>query len=31
MNLWLFQGKPPRNGKQVEIIIERFTFTPLAG
>ena len=31
MNLWLFQGRPPTNGRQVGIIIERFTFTPLAG
>jgi hypothetical protein len=31
MNLWLFQGMPPTNGRPVGIIVERFTFTPLAG
>ena len=31
MNLWLFQGNPPRNGDPVEIIVERFRFTPLTG
>jgi hypothetical protein len=28
INLWLFRGAPPRNGKQVEIVVTRFTFTP---
>jgi hypothetical protein len=28
-NLWLFQGNPPANGQEVEIVITRFTFTPL--
>lgn len=28
LNLWLFQGKAPTNGRSVEIIIKRFTFTP---
>lgn len=29
INLWLFQGIPPINGQEVELIIERFTYTPL--
>jgi len=29
MNLWLVDGKPPTNGKEVEIIIEDFSFVPL--
>ncbi len=28
INLWLFQGKPPADGKEVEIVITKFTFTP---
>lgn len=28
LNLWLFQGKAPTNGRSVEIVIRRFTFTP---
>ncbi len=28
LNLWLFQGKAPTNGRSVEIILKRFTFTP---
>ncbi|WP_137936442.1 glycoside hydrolase family 16 protein [Chitinivorax sp. B] len=28
MNLWLFQGKPPKNSKEVEIIVSEFKFTP---
>jgi hypothetical protein len=31
MNLWLFQGNPPRNDYPVEIVFERFRFTPLTG
>ncbi|KAJ6638638.1 hypothetical protein Bhyg_11375 [Pseudolycoriella hygida] len=27
MNLWLFQGKPPADGKEVEIIIHDFKYT----
>jgi hypothetical protein len=27
-NLWLFVGQPPRDGKEVEIVVQRFTFTP---
>ena len=30
MNLWLFDGKPPRNGKETEVIIKRFSFTASA-
>lgn len=28
INLWLFQGKPPRNGQEVEVIVKSFKFTP---
>jgi len=28
INLWLFKGKPPSDGKEVEIIIHKFSFTP---
>jgi len=28
MNLWLYQGKAPSNGKNVEVIIHNFKFTP---
>lgn len=28
MNLWLTQGRPPANGKPVEIVISDFRFTP---
>ncbi len=27
MNLWLFRGKPPTDGKEVEIVVKRFKFT----
>ncbi|CAF0976023.1 unnamed protein product [Rotaria sp. Silwood1] len=27
MNLWLFQGKPPMNGQEVEIIVHDFQYT----
>jgi hypothetical protein len=26
MNLWSYEGKPPINGKEVEIIIHDFTY-----
>lgn len=29
MNLWLFDGLAPSNGKEVEIIIHNFKYTPL--
>lgn len=29
MNLWLFNGKPPTNGQQVELIIRSFKFIPM--
>ncbi len=29
INLWLFQGHPPVNGRPVEIVIRNFKFTPL--
>lgn len=28
MNLWLFNGQPPKNNQEVEVIISRFTFEP---
>lgn len=28
LNLWLFQGRPPTDAKEVEVVIRRFTFTP---
>ena len=28
MNLWLYRGTPPANGKSVEVVVKRFTFTP---
>jgi len=27
INLWLFQGQPPTNAKEVEVILKGFTFT----
>jgi hypothetical protein len=29
INLWLFAGRPPTNGKPVEVVISKFEFTPL--
>ncbi|MFP4135710.1 MAG: hypothetical protein ACLFN7_01740 [Candidatus Acetothermia bacterium] len=29
VNLWLVDGNPPSNGKEVEVILEEFEFTPL--
>jgi hypothetical protein len=28
MNLWLFKGQPPINGKQIELVVRAFSFTP---
>jgi hypothetical protein len=28
-NLWLFRGSPPAKGKEIEVILTKFTFTPL--
>lgn len=28
LNLWLFQGLPPKNGQEVEVILRAFKFTP---
>lgn len=28
MNLWLFNGQPPTNGRPVEVVIRRFEFVP---
>lgn len=30
MNLWLFQGKPPTDGREVEVVLRSFSFTPEA-
>lgn len=29
LNLWLMNGAPPMNGREVEIVIRRFAYTPL--
>jgi hypothetical protein len=29
INLWLFAGKPQPDQKEIEIVVKRFTFTPL--
>ncbi len=28
LNLWLFKGRPPKNGQEVEVIVRAFRFTP---
>ena len=28
INLWLFQGNPPTDGNEVEVVIKKFTFVP---
>jgi hypothetical protein len=28
LNFWLFKGREPKNSQQVEVVIERFRFTP---
>lgn len=28
LNLWLFKGHPPKDGKEVEIVVRSFKFTP---
>ena len=28
LNLWLFQGLPPKDGKEVEVVVNAFKFTP---
>jgi len=30
MNLWLMRGLPPADGREIEIVVRRFTFTPPA-
>ncbi|KUM02822.1 glycoside hydrolase family 16 protein [Chromobacterium subtsugae] len=30
INLWLFQGKPPADGKEMEVVIQEFKFVPAA-
>lgn len=29
INLWLFKGEPPEKQEEIEVVIERFEFTPL--
>jgi hypothetical protein len=29
LNLWLFDGKPPADGKPVEIVVKAFSYKPL--
>lgn len=29
LNLWCFKGRPPANGREVELVIRAFRFTPL--
>jgi hypothetical protein len=29
LNLWLFQGRPPTDNKEVEVVIRRFSFAPI--
>ena len=28
LNLWLFEGPPPKNGQEVEVVLRSFRFTP---
>jgi hypothetical protein len=28
INLWLFKGQSPKNGRQIELVVRAFTFTP---
>ena len=28
INLWLFKGQPPKDGREVEVIIRDFKYTP---
>ena len=28
MNLWLYQGLPPKDTDPIEVVVRRFTFTP---
>ena len=30
MNLWLYESKPPSDGKEVDIVVSGFTYTPIA-
>lgn len=31
LNLWLFRGRPPKDGREVEVVIRDFRFTPESG
>jgi hypothetical protein len=28
LNLWLFQGQPPTNGEEAEVVVGSFSFLP---
>jgi hypothetical protein len=28
INLWLFRGRPPKDGREVEVVVRNFAFTP---
>jgi len=28
MNLWLYQGRAPKDGQPVEVVVNRFEFAP---
>ena len=30
INLWLFKGQSPKNGRQFELVVRAFTFTPVS-
>ena len=30
INLWLMDGKPPSEGKEVEVVVRNFSFVPAA-
>ena len=31
INLWLFRGAPPSDGREVEVLVTGFEFRPLKG
>lgn len=31
INLWLFKGRPPLDGKEIEVVVRHFVFRPLGG
>jgi hypothetical protein len=30
LNLWLMDGRPPTDGREIEVVIDRFEFEPVA-